>query len=141
MHRGVWLPGRGKKPFFPLCPCRTAGPTRPENSARLPPSRHAAYAPSGIIHLRSQHFASSLQDSCSNSLHAARFVVLGVYDTVVIEGRCYSAVNPKSERMHLTERIKAAHPQQNGRTQPADARMTETTSLVDSLKRKRLPKM
>src|SRR5262249_26193821 len=81
---GVWLPGRGKKPFFPLCPCRTAGPTRPENSARLPPSRHAAYAPSGIIHLRSQHFASSLQDSCSNSLHAARFVVLAVYDTVVL---------------------------------------------------------
>src|SRR5215472_7069047 len=86
MHRGVWLPGRGKRPFFPLCPCRTAGPTRPENSARLPPSRHAAYAPSGIIHLRSQHFASRLQDSYSNSLYAVRFVVLVVYDTVVLAG-------------------------------------------------------
>ena len=31
-----------------------------------------------------------------------------------IEGRCYSG-EPKSELMHLTERIKPAHPQQNGR--------------------------
>src|SRR5215472_6641757 len=84
MHRGLWLPRCRKKPFFPLCPCRTAGPTRPGNSARLPPSRHTAYAPSGITHTRSQHFASALQDFCSNSLHAAHFVVRAVYDTVVL---------------------------------------------------------
>src|SRR5215470_11763765 len=86
MHRGLWLLGCGKEPFFPLCPCRTAGPTRPENSARLPPPRHTAYAPSGIIHIRSQHSVSGLQDFCSNSLHAAHFVARNVYDTVVLAG-------------------------------------------------------
>src|SRR5215470_9188025 len=84
MHRGLWLPRCRKKPFFPLCPCRTAGHTRSGNSARLPPSRHTAYAPSGITHTRSQHFASALQDFCSNSLRAAHFVVRAVYDTVVL---------------------------------------------------------
>ena len=65
MHRGLWLPGCGKKSFFPLCPCRTVGPTRPENSARLPPSRHTACAPSGIIHTRSLHYESGSQDFSS----------------------------------------------------------------------------
>src|SRR5215470_11685079 len=87
MHRGLWLPRCRKKPFFPLCPCRTPGHTRPGNSARLPPSRHTAYAPSGITHTRSQHFASALQDFCSNSLRAAHFVVRAVYDTVVLDSR------------------------------------------------------
>src|SRR5215470_18006614 len=87
MHRGLWLLGCGKEPFFPLCPCRTAGPMRPENSARLPPPRHTAYAPSGIIHIRSQHSVSGLQGFCSNSLHAAHFVARNVYDTVVLENQ------------------------------------------------------
>jgi hypothetical protein len=42
--------------------------------------------------------------------------------------------------MHLTERIEPPIRSKTGVTQPADARMTETTSLVDSSKRKRVPK-
>jgi hypothetical protein len=87
VHRRIRLPGRGEKPFFPLCASRSTGPTHPENSARLPAPRLVAFAPSGIIRTRSLHSGSDSLDSCSNDLPAVHFVAHAVYDTVVLERR------------------------------------------------------
>ena len=87
VHRRIRLSGSGEKPFFPLCSSRSTGPTHPDNSARLPAPGLAAFAPSGIILIRSLDPGSSSLDFCPNSFLAVPFVVSVVYDTVVL-GHC-----------------------------------------------------
>jgi hypothetical protein len=80
MHRCLRLPGSGKKPFFPLGPCRSTGATRPGNFARVRTAGLAACAPSAIIRTPSPRCGSSWPEPFSPNSFAVHFVAVDDYD-------------------------------------------------------------
>ena len=64
MYRSLWVPGGRAEPFFPLCPRRSSWIRRLRAGAGLPAPWVAASAPSGIILIRSRHYASPWRAAC-----------------------------------------------------------------------------
>src|SRR5215469_16186246 len=84
LYCGLWVPGGRTEPFFPLCPCRSTGLTRPRSATSVPPSGFARYVSSAIILSRSPPYDKPLLAFSCGSCPAVRFVELHFYNTVVL---------------------------------------------------------
>ena len=80
VHRRLRLPGCGKKPFPPLTPRQSIGPTRPKNSIPISSPGLAASAPSVITRTPSQHYEFRWPGISPGIFPAAHCVAADAYD-------------------------------------------------------------